>query len=405
MKNTLSKIVRLLIAGVCSAGATFLIQVILTHNLSLESFGKYSFINSLLNIVGPFAAMGIAGIFLRKICLKSELTGFLLKKSFSISTVYSMLAYTFTCIVLITSNYGIYVILALASFYFPFSLQYILISYFQSKEKYSTISIIQSLFPLIRLLSICFLFIGTFTLFNVSISILCAHMVIYSIYLYIINLEKEEYIKSDFNYISYLKESLYYSVNGTINVAQIQISTITAIYLFGAEKTGLYSSANTLLTACFIIPNIVFGTFFLPKYHKLGNTLKERKIPFQHATISFVLGIIITILFYFTADLIISVIYPESFGEASKILRILFFCIPFRFFSTAIGASILTEKYVKHKVSISVIAILLQILFSIILSFEGILALSMSYVFSEVLIAFAYYIIYRHSIKHIKITN
>lgn len=391
------KLVRVLCSGVGAAGATFLIQVLLSHKLSMHHFGMYATANSSLTMIGPFAGMGVGGLFLRKACVNEsrykEYFALALKCIF-INIILAIIVSQF-----IFFNTGLDTIqaLCLASFYLPIAFQYFVISYGQVSENFAKVSAAQIINPLLRFIAILFLFLVSPTLTNTTVLLFLANFVSFIILLKLIDQNKISQLlflkQSKCLVFSFLKESFLYSFNGTINVIQIQLSIIMAMYLFGFNTSGIYSSAIVLLTACYILPNLIFGTYLLPQYHKFKkNALKNASM--RHAITAFTFGILFFITVYASSEIVIHFLYPATFKSSALLLNILAVSLPFRFYSTGIGAALLNEKCIKYKVSASFIALLFQIFLMFSLQSIGEKSLSISFVLSEILTAVIYTVIF-----------
>jgi O-antigen/teichoic acid export membrane protein len=402
------KIIKIILSGFGAAGTTFLLQVIVSHYLPITDFGFYAASNSLLSIVGPLASVGISGLFLRRACVTPAKTEELLGVSLSSLLCTTIISFIITAFVFYKSNINLSSSLSLATFYFPIALQYLFISFFQAREKYNIVSLFQSMLPTLRLLFVAISIFVTASLQSISYALAASHLVALLIFYFIsksfFSLKKIAANQSIQGGIKFFKESVYYSLNGTLNVAQIQISTIICIFLFGSASSAMYSSANTILAACYILPNLVFGTYFLPKYHKLEIEGSLEKLPVKHGMYSLAVGAVVTMLIVVSAKFIIGFIYPSSFKESANILQILSLSLPFRFFSTAVGASLLSEQSVKKKLFASLISITLQSISVFIFSQYGINFLAVSYVFSELAIAILYYLIFSSQYRKLNFT-
>ena len=387
------KLFKVLCSGIGAAGATFLLQILLSHQLSMHQFGVYVAVNSSLTMIGPFAGMGVGGLFLRKACV-DEIK---IKEYFSIALrclfINITLAFIISQFIFLNTGLNVTQAVFLSTYYLPVSLQYLVISYAQASDNFLKVSVAQIINPFLRVLLVFFLFIFLPSLTNTIILLGIANILSFGILLQLIRQSLSFNLlflkQSKENFFSFFKESFFYSFNGTINVIQIQFSVLIAMYFFGSDASGLYSSAIILLTACYILPNIIFGTYLLPQYHKLEKrVLKNQSI--KHAIIAFLFGFLFFVIISISSEFVINILYPNSFKYSALLLNILASSLPFRFFSTAIGAALLNEKCIKYKVSASFLALVFQIILMFFLSGIGTKSISISFVISEVITSILY---------------
>ncbi|MDN3549757.1 oligosaccharide flippase family protein [Mucilaginibacter aquaedulcis] len=401
------KVINVIVSGFGAAGATFLLQVFLSHKLSIDQFGIYSAATSILTILGPFASVGISGLFLREACVhidKETKYWSIALKCLGITVLLSFIVSQF-----LFAKYNLNLIesLALASYYFPLSLQYLGVALAQSRNDFLKVSLTQVLLPSLRLILVLVSFFYPADLKTILLLLVLSHAISFVFLFASINkVLSFGYIrvKQDFSEVlKFFKQSCYYSLNGSINVAQIQLSTIVAIFYFGTIGAGLYSSATTLLTACYILPNMIFGTYFLPKYHKLSNDPSSKTLLIKHSFVAFLSGIVFAIAVVICTKYLIGIIYPKAFMKSSDILNILSFSLPFRFFSTALGASLLSAHSIRQKVFASFTAIALQVLFIVVIPKNGIVSLAYSFLFSEIMTSVFYYFIFMGHIRKLSL--
>ncbi|WP_316633670.1 oligosaccharide flippase family protein [uncultured Flavobacterium sp.] len=393
----MSKLFKLLCSGIGAAAFTFLLQILLSHKLLINQFGIYAAANSSLTMIGPFAGMGIGGLLLRKTCIDESRT----HEYFSVALKCLVLNILFAIIIsqYVLCNTGLSVIetLCMSSYYLPIAFQYLVVSQAQSSENFIRVSLAQIINPLLRVLLVLFLFLLLPSLKNTVILLCVANTISFFFLMQLIDRKfsfKLLFLKQSKSFFfSFYRESFFYSFNGTINVIQIQFSIIMAMYFFGSNCSGLYSSAIILLTASYILPNTIFGTYLLPKYHKLEKEILKAK-SLRHGILAFVFGLVFFSFIGLSSDTIIKLIYPDSFKYSARLLNILAVSLPFRFYSTAIGAALLNEKCIRYKVLASFISLVFQIAFMFFLQKLGEESISISFVFSEVLTSILYTLIF-----------
>ena len=197
----------------------------------------------------------------------------------------------------------------------------------------------------------------------------------------------------------FLSSSLKYSINGSINIAQLQLSTAIMGTLHGLTYAGYMAICNTILTAIYIAPNTIFSTYLQKRYHTLQ--LHEYSTPLKHGAMSFAAGALISVPLYAFAETFINLLFGSQYQEAINIFKAMCLAIPIRFFITCIGTAILSERLVKLKIFAAGVGLIIQILLFITLSSFGSIGIGIgigiSVIISEIIVALLYLIIYLKS--------
>ena len=96
-----------------------------------------------------------------------------------------------------------------------------------------------------------------------------------------------------------------------------------------------------------------------------------------------------------TAPVLIPLVFSEKYTVSASVLQILAYGVPFRFFSTAVGAALLTESTVRLKVIVSLFSIGIQVFYIVIFgSRSDAIGVAWSVVVSELVVAICFALIY-----------
>ncbi|MCY1184259.1 hypothetical protein D9M73_249380 [compost metagenome] len=102
-------------------------------------------------------------------------------------------------------------------------------------------------------------------------------------------------------------------------------------------------------------------------------------------------GVLTFVALIFFAPLLTKVVFGESYSAAVEIIRILALCIPLRFLSTSIGASLLTNDNMRNKVKLMGIIAIINIFLNLTLIPKfGLHGAAISTIASETLLLILY---------------
>lgn len=124
--------------------------------------------------------------------------------------------------------------------------------------------------------------------------------------------------------------------------------------LIDSHTAGIYASAFTIISAIYILPNVIYNKYLLPKFHRWAShdISKFVQVYKQGNKLMLLIGVSTGIGLYFSGPLLAKVAFGPSFSEAGNIISALAVCVPLRFLSTSIGASLVTKENMKNKVKL-----------------------------------------------------
>lgn len=392
--ETTLKAILLLFSSFGAALATFALQLIFSRLLDSDSFGKIAFANSITIIIGTFACSGICGLLLRRSSITPESHIENLEIGLKGITIVCVIAYILCSTILTANEIGIAYSAILSISIFSLSAQTLLTVQGQIKNSPIQIAASQVSLPALRATASTVLFTITPS-FSAAVY-LTGIVSALSTILYRYGLNKSRPHKRARIDLAKTKEflssSFKYSLNGSINIAQLQLSTAIMGTLHGLTYAGYMAICNTILTAIYIAPNTIFSTYLQKRYHTLRPD--EQFTPLKHAALSFTAGVLIAIPLYFFAQSIINLLFGTQYQEAANIFKVMCLAIPIRFLITSIGAAILSESVVKYKILAAGLGLIIQVFLFISLSSMGSTGIGISVIVSEIIVATLYLTIY-----------
>lgn len=389
------KAIQLLISSFGAAGATFLLQVMLSRALDAPSFGFVSFSNAITITLGALAFSGVNSLLLRRVSKAPGEYAEYMQVAYACLLINTLAAFAVSVALLYGAGIDIFAALALATGVAALSAQSIVITQGQLKSSSLRISLGQVVVPISRIIVIAVIFYSvTPSLMSAAAALGVANVFCAMLFFVLITrYENNAVLKVR----GFLRDSIKYSLNGALNIAQLQIPISLLGLIHGSTYAGYLAICNTLLTALYIAPNTVFNTYLIKTYHALSTA--EKSMPIKHALYSFGAGVILAICLSVYSHGLVGLVFGGEYIFAAQVLQIASLSIAFRFFATPLGAALLSEDWVSKKIVVTSVGVALQVgLFVLLMPFEA-KGIGASIVISEFFIAVSYYILYRKSIS------
>ncbi|SDR14399.1 Membrane protein involved in the export of O-antigen and teichoic acid [Pseudomonas grimontii] len=389
------KAIQLLISSFGAAGATFLLQVILSRALDAASFGLVSFSNAITITLAALAFSGVNSLLLRRVSRAPDEYAQYMQVAYVCLLINTLVAFAVSFTLLYSAGMHVFAAAALATGVAALSAQSIVITQGQLRSSPLRMSLGQVAVPLSRIICVAAIFHSvTPSLMSAAAALGVANIFCAVLCLMLITRHGKS---SALKVRDFLSGSIKYSLNGALNIAQLQIPISLLGAIYGSTYSGYLAICNTLLTALYIAPNTVFNTYFIKSYHALSGA--ERSIPFKHALYSFGVGVMVAICLSIYSEELVHLVFGVEYAFAAQVLQIAALSIAFRFFATPLGAALLSEEWVSKKVIVSSVGVALQVsLFVLLMPFDA-YGIGASIVISELFIAVSYYIIYRKSLN------
>lgn len=375
LKQYFKKVVIVFFGTFVAAFCGFIIQIVLARNLSVAEYGIFNTQITLLNFLSPCIGLGLSTFWLKIYGENEDLAKEWMSVSLKLIIVTSALVTTFIILnALIVNNLSFFVSFVLIFYCFGQSIVELVGSKFQTEYDYNNFTLLQAAPHVIRLILILLLVQFNQEGLNNFVFVYCVVGLIIIFFwgpkLYSFLKQKPKNPKLIRNSLLELTyNTLPFWMAGFLYLTYMQSSILILSYISGPEKTAYYSSAFVILSAIYIIPSILYQKLLLPKLHSWAYHDKDRLL--QAYTIGnklmLGLGLIFSLLLYSFSDLIITILYGDSYSEAIDVLKILCLAIPFKFISSSVGAFLSTRGFMSLKVRNMIIVSIFNVIMSFIL--------------------------------------
>lgn len=344
-------------------------NIILARKISQFEFGAFSYIFSLLAIVGLFLELGVPIHFLRKWStdiseIKNDFMEFLFAR-FLISVPISALLFIY-----------VFFIDRFVSLEFLLAYIYTLIDifvqpsriFFTSQNKFEKIFLIDGMERTVSLIGGSFLLLSGFSIRMVLLTFIVGRLgsLLVSIYLNRSNHTLSFDMKKTWLLLKFTLPLFVVSVFSTL---YFRIDMIVIRYLLGVEPVGYYSAAYRLLDTSALLPSII-TTAAIPTIialfvqnqkdtlHKLFNTMVQ--------TLTIV-SIHVAICGFLYARPVIELIYGSKFENSVPLLQILGINAVFLFITYPLSHFLMANHQEKYYIKVLLTLVLLNIGLNLVL--------------------------------------
>lgn len=143
-----------------------------------------------------------------------------------------------------------------------------------------------------------------------------------------------------------------FAMTGIFYLIYFQTDILLLNWLIGPEAAGIYSVSITIMIGVYLIPNIIYGKYLLPKQHRWAEYDPDRLLAVYRygcgmMTVSglLVAGILIPISPWGT-----TLIFGTGYSESGLLLMLLGVCVPFRFLAVSVGGLLAVQQHIHRKV-------------------------------------------------------
>lgn len=408
----IKNILFLVFGAIFGLGANFLIQFYLARELTVNDFGIYTSIINVLNLCAPLVGFGVCG-YLLKIYSTYDIRGrYWIKpiiKFLLISIVFLFIAiqtHFYINGVLSIVVGGCYILYMLSVSLNPFTrLKY------QVEENFRQYSIWQILPNFIRLLFLIFVgFVFGLTIDNIGISYgLSSLFVLWFAIKSIRSMLNGELniktINSDqdlsipkVNIKDIIKNSYPYGLSGFFFLVYYQSDIFILTYYLDFEQVGNYGFAFMIVSAICILPSLYYQSLCLPKLHKYAafDLIKLKNFYNINFKINVVLGLFISLLYYFLIDGFVEYFFGKKYEGALEVIEILSVYIWLKFISLNSDAIMNTGNLINIKLKIMCFAAIFNVIFNLIfIPGMGILAAVYSTILTELILIASFHLTLR----------
>ncbi|MDC0181946.1 polysaccharide biosynthesis C-terminal domain-containing protein [Candidatus Thioglobus sp.] len=134
------------------------------------------------------------------------------------------------------------------------------------------------------------------------------------------------------------------------------------------QAAGIYNVAFTIMAAVYLLPDVIYQKYLLPKFHRWANYDRARFLEVYQAGngAMLLLGVFVSGAILILAPWVIPLLFGKVYQEAVSVLTILALCVPLHFLAISIGVTLVTQEHMRLKVYymgvVAVINVLLNIL-------------------------------------------
>lgn len=390
----------MLLGGGGAAVFSFALQVVLSHLLTVDQFGTYVAMSAVIVCAVPFFSQGVNGLFLRRSSFVGELGAYLdcrggYLAAIVASSVIGYLCVAFYAFLNVRNNFTCFILLG--TFIFSSSIQYFGVAQSQILKKTFDLLFCQSMLSIMRFVFVLGLvFYDSVALIDVAVMLFAGNFIAVIFLYFRLRVSISDIVFSPYGaVVKKLIDSFGYSINASVNVLQIQVAVLIVSILYGATEAAYYASAITIMNALLLMPSVVFSNYFLHRYNRLLLENPVSLMPLKHSIYSLVIGSVAGMVLFFGFDSIFSKIYPDDYryGVAGLML-FLSLAVVVKYFSTGIGAALLSEDSVRLKVIISFCGLGVQIIISVLYAGAGFESVAYGYLMGEILVAIGYTLLF-----------
>ncbi|MEC2076067.1 oligosaccharide flippase family protein [Metabacillus fastidiosus] len=401
MKNLLY----LFLSKALSSFFAFIAQILIARLLTQEDYGTISFYIILINIISSIIGFGLGNFWLWKFAIernnvrrwiKATVNSILLLSIVSVP-LYILIPY-FTL-----GSYSLYISVTLLPLLLYQGFESVVIASFQMRNEYTKLSYYMMVKNSILLISSLILFIFEFQFFIFSYGLLSVALLLYS--LTIVGklnkkLKVERFEKNAYSEKITIKKVLTsawpFGAQGILYMLYYQVGIVIITILLGTTYTGFYNASFTIISFIFVFSSILFQIYLLPRSNIWIAGKDFNKVTFLRNKVTFLfflIGISITIIFYYIGEFLITLLYGKAFLDSVLLFKVLILAIPFRFISDSLGVLFTSKKMMLYKVYVQGGGALVNIILNLIfISQVGVIGAALSTVFTEVIVVILLYL-------------
>ncbi|MGG3925073.1 oligosaccharide flippase family protein [Metabacillus fastidiosus] len=401
MKNLLY----LFLSKALSSFFAFIAQILIARLLTQEDYGTISFYIILINIISSIIGFGLGNFWLWKFAIernnvrrwiKATVNSILLLSIVSVP-LYILIPY-FTL-----GSYSLYISVTLLPLLLYQGFESVVIASFQMRNEYTKLSYYMMVKNSILLISSLILFIFEFQSFILSYGLLSVALLLYS--LTIVGklnkkLKVERFEKNAYSEKITIKKVFTsawpFGAQGILYMLYYQVGIVIITILLGTTSTGFYNASFTIISFVFVFSSILFQIYLLPRSNIWIARKDFNKVTFLRNKVTFLfflVGIFITIIFYYIGEFLITLLYGKAFLDSVLLFKVLILAIPFRFISDSLGVLFTSKKMMLYKVYVQGGGALVNIILNLIfINQVGVIGAALSTVLTEVIVVILLYL-------------
>lgn len=363
----------LLVGALVSTGLAFIIQIVLARALTPARYGLFSAALATVTLLAPIAGFGVQGFLLKVFGAEGWAAMRWLPASFVYSTLSALGAILLLGLWAVCGPHDTMTQRLLLSL-LPVTASLMVIGLVSTKlqleERYTALSVWQSLPNVARLLLILLattvatlplldmvatiyslVALGITAVGFVQLKAMVNEQFVLKGHPTLASIGAKRSVAARANVLQVAQEAWPFGLGGVFHLIYFQSAVILLRYLVGSETAGIYNVAFIVMAAVYLIPNIIYQKYLLPKthrwaYHDYGKFLHVYRVGNGVMLLS---GVIATLLILILAPSLIRILFGEAYRGAVSLLSILAFCIPLRFLASSVGSTLVTKEHMRRK--------------------------------------------------------
>lgn len=370
-KQAIKAISLLWLGSVLGAGCAFMTQVILARQLGPTDFGIFAAALATVTLLAPIAGFGVSQYWLKSFGQEGWGAMRWLPASFR------FVAASTALVLVVLAAWSLFgphdaftgIIIASLSLYVLGQVVVELVSgKLQLEQRYAYLALWQLLPHLARfvlVVSLVFLFSKWMNLQNVAFAysaiaiifavlgagqLLRMSMGFFDLKGHSLRDSTSQIARPDM--ISVLSHAWPFGLSGLFCLIYFQSDIILVKYIIGPEEAGIYNVAFTVMAAVYMLPNVIYQKFLLPKMHRWANQDPRRfyEVYRQGNIAMLLLGVVAMLAIWASSSLAIPFLFGQKFKNAIVLLNILAICAPIIFVASSVGAALVTREHMRRKI-------------------------------------------------------
>lgn len=374
-------------------GIGFLWVIFLAHSLTVDLYGRYSFVNSFIAIFSFLPDLGVGIIVIREIAKNKKHAANYLGASFILNGFLAFITFVLMFFIASIFNYPqeTKMLIVIASCTLLVStIRSVAIFFFDGVEKMQYSALFNTLNTMLMMMGGVFGYIISHDLFGVFLGML-AGTIVSTILNWSILLKKfiTPVISINTNLIKhFLQEGLPLGLAAFSSLIYTRIDSIMLGQMLDERSVGIYNSATPFVFSFIQLLNVPFVVAVYPVLSRLTKDRKRfNKAIYKSLLVIAIWSFSVSFLITFFAPFIIPFVFGTKYKEAIPVLQIIIFSVPFASLSALLYKVliILKRQYIYLYISIAG-AILNIILNAILIPGYYILGASLTSVFTQVVL-------------------
>lgn len=314
------------------AASGFVVSIILTRTMGIETYGEYAYILAIINIFSVLFSFGLDEYLVREVALNNKIPNFILLSRF----ILSLFCFLVISLIIYFKESNMFTLLIFTAISYLWNTFYLMIITEKKKENLRVIVFIifsSLFFILIKYISL---------LYGIHYFIITT--IIESFILFAITYSK---IKTKFekitfqidNFINIIKLSLPIGASSFSIILFYKIDQLLVEYFYSNRELGIYALSSSIVIAIGFIQSSYISTCYSDIARNMNDNLKLSEALKNSYRGVFYLGVVIYFSYLTIGQLFLKIIFPSNYIELDSLLTISLLSIIFS------GISAINSQY------------------------------------------------------------